>query len=170
MPDTMDKRWLVFYTRPRTEKKAEQRLLDRGHHVLVPKAEEIHQWSDRKKKVIVPLFRGYLFAQVDEHKRIDVLQSPEIVCDIKFGGKPAVLQPQEVENLSIIQHKPDFLEPVEAPIPPVGSEVKIEEGPFNGLAGEVTEINNTTYLIVRVKAIGQAARVRLPAASVKLTG
>ena len=71
----MNKRWLVFYTRPRTEKKAEQRLLDRGYNVLVPKAEEVRQWSDRKKKVIIPLFRGYLFAQVNERSRIDVLQT-----------------------------------------------------------------------------------------------
>ena len=81
-----------------------------------------------------------------------------------------MLQPQEAENLSIIQHKPDFLEPVKAPIPPAGSKVEIEEGPFKGLAGEVMENSNATYLIVRVEAIGQAARVRLPAVSVKVTG
>ena len=164
----MQDNWLVFYTKPRSEKKAEDRLNEQGYNVLVPKAEEIHQWSDRKKKVIVPLFRGYLFAKVDERSRIEVLQTPEIICDIRFGGKPAVLQPEEVENLSIMQHRPDFLEPVDAPLPSVGSEVKINEGPFSGLTGKVIELNNTRYLIVTIKAIGQAAKVKLPAAAVKV--
>lgn len=164
----MKDNWHVFYTKPRSEKKAEKRLLAQGYSVLVPKAEEIRQWSDRKKKVIVPLFAGYLFAKVDEKSRLGVLQTPEILCDIKFGGQPAVLQPKEIENLKIIQKKPDFIHPVDTPVPPVGSEVEINEGPFRGLVGEVMEVNNTTYLIIRIKAIGQAAKVKLPAVCTKV--
>lgn len=110
-------RWLVFYTRPRCEKKAEENLWDSGYKVLVPKAEEVRQWSDRKKKVIVPLFPGYLFALADENRRISILETDEIINNVKFGGKLAELQPQEVENLSIIQHGPQFLEAIKTSLP-----------------------------------------------------
>lgn len=161
-------RWLVFYTRPRSEKKAEQRLLDQGIEVLVPKCEEIRQWSDRKKKVVVPLFRGYLFASVDERSRIQVLQSPEVVCDVKFSGKPAELKEEEVENLRIIQHKPDLLEAAPTQLPEVGEKVLVEDGPFKGLTGEVADHNNLTHILVRIEAIGQAAKVNIPGSAVKV--
>ena len=163
----MTYKWLVFYTRPRAEKKAEQRLLDQGMEVLVPKCEEIRQWSDRKKKVIVPLFRGYLFASVDERSRIQVLQTPEIVADVKFNGKPAELREEEVENLRIIQHKPDLLTAESTALPEVGQKVIVEDGPFKGLTGEVVEHNNITHIIVRIEAIGQAAKVNIPGSAVK---
>lgn len=161
-------RWLVFYTRPRSEKKAELRLLDQGMEVLVPKCEEIRQWSDRKKKVIVPLFRGYLFASVDERSRIQVLQTPEIVCDVKFSGQPAELREEEVENLRIIQDKPDLLEAESTTLPQVGEKVIVEEGPFKGLTGEVVDHNNITHILVRIEAIGQAAKVNIPGSAVKV--
>lgn len=161
-------RWLVFYTRPRSEKKAEDKLQELGYDVLVPKAQEIRQWSDRKKKVIVPLFPGYLFALADEDRRISILETDEIVSNVKFGGELAELRPQEVENLSIIKQGPQFLEPVKTELPKTGAKVEVQEGPFKGLIGEVEDSRNETHVLVRIEAIGQAVRVKLPGSAISV--
>ena len=57
----MNKKWLVFYTKSRQEKKVRDILLRRGFEVFLPLQKVMRQWSDRKKKVEVPLFNAYIF-------------------------------------------------------------------------------------------------------------
>ena len=49
------KNWFVVYTKPRNELKVLQRLSVLGLQVYVPTKIEVRQWSDRKKKILVPL-------------------------------------------------------------------------------------------------------------------
>jgi hypothetical protein len=53
-----EKHWLVIYTKPRAEKKVNERLLEEGFETYLPLQKVIRQWSDRKKKVEVPLFNS----------------------------------------------------------------------------------------------------------------
>jgi len=61
----MEKKWYVVYTTPRGEKKANHRLEEKGIETYLPLRKTIRQWSDRKKKIEVPLFTSYLFVYVD---------------------------------------------------------------------------------------------------------
>jgi transcription antitermination factor NusG len=54
-------RWYALHTRARHEKAIERRLRDQGIDTFVPTTMEVHRWSDRKKKVEVPLFSCYVF-------------------------------------------------------------------------------------------------------------
>src|ERR1700693_340255 len=54
-------RWYALHTRARHEKAIERRLRDQGMETFVPTAIQVHRWSDRKKKVEVPLFSCYVF-------------------------------------------------------------------------------------------------------------
>src|SRR5208283_3633829 len=54
-------RWYALHTRARHEKAIEWRLRDQGMETFVPTTMEVHRWSDRKKKVEVPLFSCYVF-------------------------------------------------------------------------------------------------------------
>ena len=58
-------RWYAVSLRSRHEKKAHAELLRRGIERFLPLIGEVHLWSDRKKKVMVPLCRGYLFVRTD---------------------------------------------------------------------------------------------------------
>ena len=42
--------WYVLYTKPRSEKKVEEKLLSLGINAYCPTYSEIRFWSDRKKK------------------------------------------------------------------------------------------------------------------------
>ena len=47
--------WYALYTQPRQEKKVVSRLEQLGIEVYCPLLIQVRQWSDRKKKVEVPL-------------------------------------------------------------------------------------------------------------------
>lgn len=169
MESTDPKRiWRVFYTRARAEKKCEKRLEDRRIEVLVPKKQELRQWSDRKKKVTVPLFRNYLFARVDEKDRLRVLRTKGVVRCVHFDGEPARLREETAEQLKRTQEAPDRLSVVDLR-PPIGETVTITDGPLKGLTGEVQQHRGQTYVLVRVEAIRQAVKAEVPAAWVETT-
>ncbi len=161
------RKWRVFYTRSRAEKQCEERLEQRSIDVYLPKYEVVRQWKDRKKKVIEPLFRNYIFAHVDEQERLVVLKTPGIVRCVSFGGALAEVDPAEVEQLKIAQQDPARLRLIEGPLPDLGEPVTITDGPLRGLCGEVTEHRGQYHVILRITAIQQAVRVHVPAAWVR---
>jgi transcription antitermination factor NusG len=47
----------------------------------------VRQWSDRKKKVVVPLFNSYVFVQVADSDRSLVFQSVQfVICFVGQTG------------------------------------------------------------------------------------
>lgn len=154
----------MFYTWPRAEKKSEQRLEEHGIEVFLPKRVARRQWKDRKKKVVEPLFRNYIFAQVDERERLRVLQTQGIVRCVAFGGRVAEVSVEEIEQLRIAQKNPERLAVLDRWLPEIGERVSVAEGPLQGLKGEVIEHRGQTHVVVRVHAIRQLVKVNVPAA------
>lgn len=160
--------WRVFYTFPRAEKKCEERLEERNIDVFLPKHTVIRQWSDRKKKVVEPLFRNYIFARVDERDRLRVLQTDGIVRCISFRGKPATVRDEEIEQIKLaIESGGEFAVIDYVPRPDVGAKVVVTEGPLRGLRGEIREHRGETHVLVAISAIRQALRVNVPGAWVQ---
>lgn len=156
--------WRVFYTFPRAEKKCEDRLYNRHIDVFLPKYTVVRQWSDRKKKVVEPLFRNYIFARVTERDRLRVLQTDGIVRCVTFNGKPAVVSDEEIESVRLaISSEGEFAVVDFVPRPKPGSKVVVIEGPMQGLRGEVEEHRGQTHLLVSVVAVRQALRINVPA-------
>ena len=58
--------WYVVKTRSRAEQKVAQRISAKGLNVYLPLQKTIRQWSDRKKKVEVPLISSTLFVKTEE--------------------------------------------------------------------------------------------------------
>src|SRR5579871_2929630 len=57
-------RWYALHTKARHERVVEQRLQQKGVTTYLPMVTEVHRWSDRKKKVQLPVFSCYLFAKL----------------------------------------------------------------------------------------------------------
>ena len=57
--------WYVLYTKPRQEKKVADGLIAIGIAAYCPLVTTIKQWSDRKKKVEVPLINSYVFVNIE---------------------------------------------------------------------------------------------------------
>jgi transcriptional antiterminator RfaH len=65
----MTKKWHVLYSKPRNEKKVVERLSKNGFEVYCPLIKTLRQWSDRKKKVQIPMFPGYIFALTNDGEK-----------------------------------------------------------------------------------------------------
>ena len=88
--------WFVIYTKSRQEKKVALELEKMGITVYCPMINQIRQWSDRKKKVEVPLISSYVFVQLKERDREAVFEVPGIVRYVYWLEKPAIVRDEEI--------------------------------------------------------------------------
>ena len=61
--------WHVIYTKPRAEKKVEERLNNFGIEAYCPVKQQVKQWSDRKKKILIPVLPSMVLVNIDEKER-----------------------------------------------------------------------------------------------------
>ncbi len=142
----MEKHWFVFYTKPRNEKKATERLIRRGYDMYCPLVHTVRQWSDRKKKVATPMFNSYIFGHLTELERTEVVQDPAIVTTIFWSGKPALMRQDEVEMIRRIEEKGQEVTVERNELKP-GNPVRIKDGPFKGLEGIIQAIDNHRFRV-----------------------
>ncbi len=157
---TIKRFWLAFYTKPQQEFKTELYLQSAEIEHYLPSIVTLKQWSDRKKKVTVPLFKGYIFAKVNEAERMKILQQKTVVCNISFAGKPSHIPDWQIENIKkMLSETPDIF--VSSGIEP-GHLVKIIEGPFTGVVGTVKEMSKEKWLSVSIDLLNRTVSAKLP--------
>ena len=139
--------WFALYTEPRHEKKVSEKLSKLGIEVYCPLVTQIKQWSDRKKKVEVPLISSYVFVNMEESNRNSVFQVAGIVRYLYWLGKPAIVKDDEITLL-----KKWLLETTvtsfEVKRLAIGDEYKIDSGPFMGKEGVVSKVTKNYLELV----------------------
>ncbi len=160
MNDPSEKHWFALYTKPRHEFKAELQLKNISIDNYLPTYLVTKRWSDRKKKINEPLFRGYIFIYSSEKERRLALVQSSIVKCISFSGKPSIVPEWQINNLKkILSETPDVL--VSNKIE-VGTSIIITDGPFKDVIGVVTGTQEDKWLAVSVDLIHRSIMVRLP--------
>jgi transcription antitermination factor NusG len=71
----MSREWYAVYTVVRHEKVVNQALTQKGVETFLPLRSVLSRWKDRKKRLQLPLFPGYLFVNIPIEERFDVLNS-----------------------------------------------------------------------------------------------
>ena len=139
--------WYVVYTKPKWEKKVAEQLRDKGIECYCPLITQVRQWSDRKKKVEVPLFNSYVFVQLPDSERNAVFQSVGVVRYLFWLGKPAVVRDEEI---SVIKKwlNPSEGNEVSLLSFEVGDAIQLDSGPFSNQKAIVQEVTNTHYVLV----------------------
>ena len=90
------KNWFVVYTKPRNELKVSQRLSVLGVENYTPTKIEVRQWSDRKKKILVPLLPSMVLVSLHEKDVNKVFETPGVVRYFFEKGKRAIVPKKEV--------------------------------------------------------------------------
>ncbi len=137
--DIIKKTWFAVYTRPRWEKKVASLLLENGIEHYCPINKTIKQWSDRKKVVFEPLFKGYVFVNLEAGKKWDVKKIPGILNFVYWLGKPAQIRDQEIDIIKKFLNEFDDVQ-VEQKGFVVNSEVRIKQGVLMNYKGIVIEV------------------------------
>ena len=132
--------WYAVHTKPRWEKKVARLLQDRGIEHYCPLNKVMRQWSDRKKAILEPLFKGYVFVQVDEKLKWDVLQINGIVNYVHWLGKPARIRESEIDTIRRFLHEFEDIEVTETSVR-VSSTVQVKQGVLMNYKGIVLELH-----------------------------
>lgn len=96
------KNWYVVYCKPNTEKKTAERLSEIGIKVYCPLKTEIRHWSDRKKKVHVPVLPSMILVRLKDKDRSSVFQVSTVVRYLYWLKEPAVVKDGEIDELKKI--------------------------------------------------------------------
>lgn len=151
--------WYVIYTKPKWEKKVAEQLAEAGIDCYCPLITQIRQWSDRKKKVEVPLFNSYVFVQLDESERNSVFQSAGVVRYLFWLGKPAIVRHEEIEVIKKWLNTSDAAD-VMVDRYKIGDAIQLESGPFSAQKAIVQEVTNTHYVLV-LESLGCVLKMKI---------
>lgn len=138
--------WYALYTNPRQEKKVTARLQQLGIEVYCPLIIQVRQWSDRKKKVEVPLLPSYVFVKLEPKEREGVFQVSGVVRYLYWLGQPAMIRDEEIVLMQnwlqgiVTSFEITSIQP--------GDYYEIPSGPFVGKKGIVEKVNNNQITLV----------------------
>ena len=150
--------WYVLYTKPRSEKKVEQELLSLGIHAYCPTRSEVRLWSDRKKRIEIPLLPSMVLVNLDDEHINRVFESSLVVRYMFWLGKRATVRQSEIDilkkylngNYNIINSKLLGIK--------VGDSFSLPS--FNDQEGIVNRISNNNIWIY-LKSIGYSVKLKL---------
>ena len=139
--------WYVLYTKSKAEIKTAGRLNDLGIEVYCPVITEVRQWSDRKKKVTVPLFRSYVFVRLEPKNRNLVFDAPGVISYLFWLGERAVVKDEEIK---VIRQWLDNDEVDEAKIDALnaGDRITISKGAFKDKEAIIKEVGKKTLRLI----------------------
>src|ERR1051326_3972067 len=98
-PFAAEARWYAIYTCARHEKRVSEQLARKSVEHFLPLYEAVHHWKDRRARVQLPLFPGYLFVRIPLAQKLKVLELPSVVRMVAFQGVPAALPEEEMATL-----------------------------------------------------------------------
>ena len=101
----MTKNWYVVYTRPRWEKKVADELGAAGVEHYCPLHRVTRQWSDRRKTILEPVFKGYVFVRIEDEHKWDVRKFAGILNFVHWLGKPATIRYEEISTIKKFLHE-----------------------------------------------------------------
>jgi transcription antitermination factor NusG len=160
-----DPLWYAAYTSANHEKRVAEQLGVRSVEHFVPLYESVRQWKDRRMKLQLPLFPGYVFVRLALRDRLRVLQVPGVARLVGFNGLPCALPDSEIEALKAGLATGTRAEP--HPYLTVGRRVRVKTGPLEGLQGFVVRKKNRLRLIISLDLIRRAAAVEVEAADLE---
>jgi transcription antitermination factor NusG len=153
--------WFALSTMSRHERLAAHQIQSRGVQTFLPMTTEIHRWSDRKKKVEVPIFPGYLFirAEMCPEVRRAVLFARGIVSFVGIAGQPIPIPEHEISALQRLLQAETFCSP--HAFLKVGQRVRIHGGSLDGIEGILSRVEGSDRVVISVENIQRSVAIRV---------
>lgn len=150
--------WYVLHTKPRCEKKVEEQLLSMNINAYCPTRSEIKLWSDRKKRIYVPVLPSMILVKIDDKDINRVFESSLVIRYMFWLGKRAVVRESEVNILKkYLNGDFNFINSKLLNIK-VGDNFNLSS--FNNETGIVKRISNNNIWIY-LKSIGCSIKLKL---------
>ena len=154
-------KWYVAYTNSNYEKSVAAQLERRSVEHFLPLFGSERRRKDRRVKLQLPLFPGYVFVRFNMRDRLRVLQVPGVARLVGFNGLPCPVPDSDIEALQICLSRNVSLEPHS--YVQVGRRVRIGAGPLEGMEGIVIRRKNRLRFIISLSLIHGSAAVTVDA-------
>jgi transcription antitermination factor NusG len=160
-------KWYALYTRSRFEKKMLGELTDRNIEVFLPMREVLSRWKDRKKRVWLPLFPGYIFVNHinTPENRYKILNIPGAVRFVGHEGRAEPVPEEQIQSVRKFLESKIAMDPY--PYLKKGSRVEIVAGPLKGIQGILVKKRGRFRFVLQVDLIRQAVSVEIDASDVR---
>jgi transcription antitermination factor NusG len=160
--------WYVAYTYPRHERAVADQLERRSVEAFLPTFTQMSQWKDRRVKLELPLFPGYVFTRIAAGERVKILSIPSVIRMLSHRGSLAPVSDDEIDTIRLFTTQGAKLRPHRYIT--VGDLVRVREGVFEGVQGIVVRENNGCKLVVSIDLIQQSVSMEIDADSLEYVG
>ena len=153
--------WYAAYTCANHEKRVAEQLAGRGVEYFLPLYDAVHQWKDRRVRLKLPLFPGYVFVRLPLAQKLRVLQAPGVARLVGFGDAPAPLADADIEALRKGLQGQIRMEP--HPYICKGQKLRILRGPLAGMEGILLRRKGGLRLVLSIELIMRSVIVDVDA-------
>jgi transcription antitermination factor NusG len=163
--DCLESRWYAAYTCANHEKRVREQLEQRSVESFLPVYETVRRWKDRRMRLQLPLFPGYVFVRMAVVDRLRVLQVPGVVRLVGFNGQLAALPDEEIEALKNGLAGGVRVEP--HPFLTAGRRVRIKAGPLEGREGILLRRKGSLRVVLSIEVIQRSIVVDVDVADIQ---
>jgi transcription termination/antitermination protein NusG len=158
--DTSLRVWHVLHTKSRQEKLLAADLKAMQIDCYLPLVRQVKYYGNRKAKVELPLFPGYVFLKgtLDEAYQAD--RTDRVAQIIKVANQTHL--EWELTNLRKALEGDAILDPY--PYLTKGIKVEVRSGPFRGIQGVVEDRLRMNRLLLQIDLLGKAASLEIDGA------
>lgn len=156
--------WHAAYVQVRHERRVADALARHGIDHYLPLYDSVRRWSDRRIRLALPLFPGYVFVRTSREQQLAVLRIQAVVRLVGFGHGVADIAEDEMATLrSAIDAR------ISTPCPYLraGSRVRIRSGPLTGLEGVLRRSKGKFRMVVNLDLLQQAVSVELESCDIE---
>ena len=144
--------WYAVYTKPRWEKKVAKLLDEHGIDNYCPLNKVTRQWSDRKKVILEPVFKSYVFVKIGEDKKWEIKRINGVLNYVYWLGKPGIIKEEEITTIKRFLDEFDNVE-VQSSEFKVNSKVRITQGVLMNYEGILLRVSGNRAF-VKIDSIG----------------
>jgi transcription antitermination factor NusG len=153
--------WFAIQTIARHEKRVVGHFREQQISTFLPLLKQLHQWSDRRMQIQVPLFSCYVFVRISQQRQIRdrILRTPGVLGFVGGQGRGASIPNQQVEAIQRILEEDvpfgfhPFLE--------VGNRVRLRGGALDGIEGILVVKNRDQSVVVSVELLKRSLSLRV---------
>ena len=160
-PEYLEPRWYAAYTSANHEKRVAQQLGLRHIEHILPLYESVRRWKDRRMKLQLPLFPGYIFVRLALRDRLQVLQAPGVARLVGFNGMPCALLEEDIKAIQRCLDRSYKVEPHS--YLEVGRRARVMSGPLQGQEGIILRRKNRLRFILSLELIMRSVAVEIDA-------
>lgn len=145
--------WYAVYTKPRWEKKVAKLLDEKGIENYCPLNKVVKQWSDRKKVVLEPIFKSYVFVRVLEQEKWELKNVNGVLNFVYWLGKPAIIRDEDIAIIRRFLNEFGEVTATEIEQLAVNAKVRVKQGVMMNYQGLLIEVMGNRAK-VRIESMG----------------